>query len=388
MLATGESSGISLISDKTEIAEEGRADKSKSRVEVRALYPCFRGWSGYNPIGMNLQLRKKRAMALLLGLASAALAVFLLLCWLAAQRLIGPSRRALQDYHEEILRHSADHGLEVRPFVMETGAWKGTPCLLCVPSSRPGRVEKGNKLRIQLQSEGRTLLPWGQTVGTLVLLHGHTGRKEDHLPVAERLCAAGFGCLLLDLPGHGDHPDRFASFGVREVGLPAAALAEAANRFAFDPQPAGLFGISQGGAIALQAAAADRDAWFAVAELSAFADLDAVIANQAQRWFGPLHTPAQELVRWLVEKRAGYDPSRVRPEDAAAKLDAMPVLIGHGDEDRFVPSDHAKQIYDAVPSPRKQFLTITGAGHHTVLITPQPVYATLAKFFLDALPAR
>ena len=355
---------------------------------MRALYPCVRGWSGYNPIGMNLQLGKKRAMALLLGLPSAALAVFLLLCWLATQRLIGPSRRALQDYHEEILQHSADHGMVIRPFVMETGSWKGTPCLLCMPSSSPGPAEKGHKLRTQLEAEGRTLLPWGQTVGTLVLLHGHTGRKEDHLPVAERLCATGFRCLLLDLPGHGDHPDSFASFGVREVGLPAAALSEAAERFAIDPQPAGLFGISQGGAIALQAAAADPDAWFAVAELSAFADLDAVIANQAQRWFGTLHTPAQGLVRWLVEKRAGYDPSRVRPGDAAAKLDRMPVLIGHGDDDRFVPPDHARQIYDAVPSPKKQFLTITGAGHHTVLITPQPVYATLAKFFIDALPAR
>ena len=178
---------------------------------------------------MNLQLGKKRAMALLLGLASAALAVFLLLCWLAAQRLIGPSRRALQDYHEEILQRSADHGLVIHPFVMETGSWKGTPCLLCLPSPSPGRAEKGTKLRIQLESEGRVLLPWGQTAGTLVLLHGHTGRKEDHLPVAERLCAAGFGCLLLDLPGHGDHPDSFASFGMREVVLPAAALAEAAS---------------------------------------------------------------------------------------------------------------------------------------------------------------
>lgn len=355
---------------------------------VMALYPCFRGWSGYNPIGMNLQLGKKRAMALLLALASAALAVFLLLCWLAAQRLIGPSRRALQDYHEEILQHSADHGLEIRPFVMETGAWKGTPCLLCMPSSSPGPAEKGNKLRIQLETEGRTLLPWGQTVGTLVLLHGHTGRKEDHLPVAERLCAAGFRCLLLDLPGHGDHPDAFASFGVREVGLPAAALAEAAGRFGLNAKPAGLFGISQGGAIALQAAAADPDAWFAVAELSAFADLDSVIANQAQRWFGPLQNQARGMVHWLVEKRAGYDPSRVRPEDAAAKLDRLPVLIGHGDEDRFVPPDHAQKIFAAVPSPKKQFLTIAGAGHHTVLITPQPVYATLAKFFIDALPAR
>lgn len=309
--------------------------------------------------------------------------VFSTMCWLAASRLICPKRRTIQDYHREILDQPTAHGLQVRAFSL-TGdeSVNDTPCLLCEPIAAPGIATKGNTLRTQLIADGLPLRPWGEIIGTLVLLHGHNGCKEDHLPVAERLCAAGFRCILIDLPGHGANPRLFASFGFRETQLPAAALDQASQQFHFPPQPAGLCGISQGGAIVLQAAAADPQRWKAVAELSSFAELDAVIANQAHRWFGPLQSPARAIVSRLVKWRAGYEPASIRPIDAVAKLNTMPVLIGHGDADTFVTPDHAKRLFDASPSTSKQFLTISAANHHNVLITDQPVYATVADFFL------
>lgn len=330
----------------------------------------------------------RTALRLVLFMAGLTLGIgFPALCWLASSRLICPTRRTLQDYHEEILGNARDHGMQIRSFNIEAGEWKDTPCLVCEPTTTPGTAEKGSKLRAQLATEGVALKPWGEIIGNLVLLHGHTGRKEDHLPVAERFCAAGFRCILVDLPGHGDHPDRFASFGFREASLPSEALDAAGKAFNFAPSPAGLFGISQGGAIALQAAARDSSRWFAVAELSSFSDLDGVIANQARRMFGPLQAPAQFVVSQLVKWRADYDPASIRPLDAAVRLDSLPVLIGHGDADTFVPPDHARRLFNAVPSHNKQFLSISGAGHSTVLITPQPVYATISKFFVNAVQA-
>lgn len=311
---------------------------------------------------------------------------FSVMCWLAASRLICPTRRTVQDYHRELIDQPAAHGLQIRAFTL-TGdeSVKNTPCLLCEPIASPGIATKGNTLRSQLSADGLPLRPWGEIIGTLVLLHGHNGCKEDHLPVAERLCAAGFRCILIDLPGHGANPRPFASFGFRETHLPAAALDQASQQFHFLPQPAGLFGISQGGAIVLQAASADPQRWKAVAELSSFAELDAVITNQAHRWFGPFQSPARAIVSRLVKWRAGFEPATIRPIDAAIKLTTMPVLIGHGDADTFVTPDHAKRLFDATPSTSKQFLTISAANHHNVLITAQPVYATLAKFFWSAL---
>ncbi len=307
--------------------------------------------------------------------------------WYASSRLITPARRPLQDYHVAFLAHPQDHGVRVEPFQVRSSSGFETPCLLCEPLPLPGPAAvKGSKVRSELQARGMTLKPWGTIKATLVLLHGHKGRKEDYLPVAERFCAVGFRCILVDLPGHGDHPAPFATFGHGEAALPSEILREAARHFGFGPAPAGLFGISQGGAISIQAAARPQDGWFAVAELSGFATLQEVIHDQSAQFFGPLRRPAEALVYALVKHRAGFDPAAIRPVDAAARLSTMPVLIGHGDADAFIRPHHAKALLNAVPSPRKQFLNVPGAGHNNILITPAQVYATLGRFFLESAP--
>lgn len=312
---------------------------------------------------------------------------FLGLAWYASSRLITPARRPLQDYHVEFLANPQAHGMRVEAFKVRTSDGFETPCLVCEPVVSPTSTQtKGAKVRGELRAMGLTLEPWGTIKATLVLLHGHKGRKEDYLPVAERFCAVGFRCILVDLPGHGDHPARYATFGHGEASLPSEVLQDAARRFHFNPAPAGLFGISQGGAIAIQAAARPRDGWFAVAELSGFASLKEVIHDQAVQYFGPLREPAEAMVYALVKHRAGFEPSAIRPVDAAAKLSSIPVLIGHGDADAFIQSHHAQALFQSVPSPRKQFLNVPGAGHSNILITPAQVYATLGRFFLEALP--
>ena len=231
----------------------------------------------------------KRLRRMLAFLSIFSVIAFGVLTWIASSRLICPPRRILQDYHQDILANAREHGMSIESFAVN-----GTPCLLCEPLAQPGSAVKGNKLRAEFQAQGLPLSPWGETKATLVLLHGHKGCKEDHLPVAERFCAAGFRCLLVDLPGHGQNPQPFASFGKRESSLPGEVLRAAAGQFHFDPAPAGLFGISQGGAIVLQAAARTDEHWFAVAELSSFAALDQVIAQQARTLFGPLSSMANQ----------------------------------------------------------------------------------------------
>lgn len=321
--------------------------------------------------------RFRRVLALLLMIVVVA---FGALTWLASSRLICPRRQVIQDYHREILDKPTDHGMRIEAFTVGEA-----PCLMCEPVAQPGAAIKGNKLRAQLQAAGVNLAPWGTIKATLVLLHGHNGCKEDHLPVAERFCAAGFRCLLVDLPGHGQHPSPFACFGIHESTLPREVLHAAARQFQFTPGPVGLFGISQGGAIVLQAAARGDESWFAVAELSSFASLDRVIGHQAREYFGFLAPVAKGVVAGLVHHRAGYVPAQVRPVEAASRL-SIPVLIGHGDADAFVTPEQARELFQAVPSTRKQFLNIPGAGHGNVLVTEAPVYATVSRFFLDALP--
>ncbi|MBL9116769.1 MAG: alpha/beta fold hydrolase [Verrucomicrobiaceae bacterium] len=217
-----------------------------------------------------------------------------------------------------------------------------------------------------------------------MLLHGHSGCKEDHLPVAERLCAAGLRCLLVDLPAHGTSPIKFATFGRIESTIPREVLLGAAQTFGFSPQPAVLFGVSQGGAIALLAAHLDPTMWAAVAEISAFASLDRVIDHKARGVFGPLGSMFAGAINGLVKSRASFHPSEIRPLDVVRALH-IPVLVGHGEEDTLVTLDHAEEIFRAAPGPGKDYLLIKKAGHSDVFVTNAPVYKAIAKFLLGAI---
>jgi len=315
---------------------------------------------------------------LLLSLAFAGTAAW------TSGRLLFPTRRAMQNYHQEILSQPARYGLHIERY---TGP-QGTPCLLITPSPNPGAARKSRLLRELLAKSGVIPPPWGKIRGTLVLLHGYQGRKEDNLPVAERFCAAGFRCLIPDLPGHGDHPAATATFGKNEVGLVNALLDDAARRFRFAPKPAGLFGISQGGAIALQTAAQSGDRWQAVASVAAFASLDQPVHQAALRLSPELDriSPFTETACASgVYCRAGFTPAGVRPVDDARHL-RIPAFIAHGEDDRFIPPASGQAIFDAIPHERKTFRFVKGADHHDVLaVGSNALYAELCAFLLRSL---
>ena len=299
-------------------------------------------------------------------LALLAIGILVAIAWYGSERLVSPQRRVLQDYHKDILGNPAEYGLQLQAF---TGP-EDTPCLLVTPSSTPGGAKKSRIVREELQRRGVPVPPWGSQLGTVVLLYGHFGRKEDHLPICERFCAAGFRCILMDIPGQGDHPAKFGTFGVAEAPLIGKVLAEAAARFSFDAAPACLFGVSQGGAIALQTAATAPSIWSGVASVATFSSLDRPVLRSAEEivpeqmhFCCPL---AALCVGCGTKVRAGFWPADIRPVDAAAKLN-MPVFIAHGDEDPYIGIDQAREIFAAVPASRKTFRVVKGADHNKVL---------------------
>ncbi len=317
------------------------------------------------------------------------LSIFLLLLligvgWFGSERLISPPRRGLQSYHREILAEPARYGLSVNAF---TGA-SATPCLMVLPAASPGEAYRSHQLRASLTKRGVPLPAWGEIRGTVILLHGHTGRKEDHLPICERFCAAGFRCILVDLPGHGDNPSTITTFGKNETQLIEDIFEDAQVTFGFPDQPALLFGVSQGGAIALQTAARHPERWTAVASAATFSSLDRPIRHSAEtfharlRPLAPVNTFAVECGAWC---RSGMWPTKIRPSHAARQL-TMPVMIIHGEEDRFIPIDQGRQIFNAIPSHRKIFRPVKNAGHGRVLAEDADnLYPEICEFFLKSI---
>ncbi len=321
----------------------------------------------------------RRIRSVIMVLALLLLFIAAGLTWWAGSELASPTRRPLQDYHEEFLNHVAEHGMVLEKFTLSDG----TPCLMCMPEPEGKLGARGRTIREQFASKGLPLPPAGEVHGTLVLAHGRKGRKEDYLPIAERLCAVGFRCLLPDMPAHGDHPATLIYYGVKESGLPALVLKEAAEKFGFKPQPAGLLGMSMGGSVAMHSAGQPDAPWNALAIISSFHAFQPAMEIQATKMAGSLlGKPWAAAAGWVYEWKTGMPLSAIQPHEYAARV-KVPTLILHGTDDKIVPIESGRQLFAALPANiEKQWVEIPTADHHNVLITEFPVYATIAEWML------
>lgn len=326
-------------------------------------------------------LRKFRWWLAAGGVLAVAGAAGGLVAWASGQ-IASPPRQPLLDYHREFLTHPAEHGFKLEAFT----ASDGTPCLVCEPLADGRTGPRGTAIRQQLAAWRVTVPPPRPVVGTIVLLHGRKGRKEGYLAIAERFCACGLRCVIPDLPAHGDHPLTTATFGIREAEIPALVLTEAAARFGFEPQPAGIFGLSMGGSVAIHAATAPGASWQALTVVASLDTLPAVIEHESAGYVGTALAPA---LAWATgtayQWRTGVALAEIQPVRRAAAL-RVPTLIAHGTADDSVPIACGRHLFEALPATTpKQWLPVPAAGHNNILSTDFPIYAHLAAWFLRHL---
>lgn len=314
------------------------------------------------------------ALSALVPVGIAGLAVW------AGWEVASPARSPLQAHHLEYLSHPKAHGMGIVKFTLTDG----TPCLYCTPSASP--AARGESIRGQLAAKGFPVRPFGEIRGSLVLLHGRRGRKEDYLPIAERLCASGFRCLIPDLPGHGDHPVRITTYGVREAELPGRVISEASGKFGFPAQPVGLLGISMGGSVAVHAAGRKHAPWDALVVISSFDTLATTLDRNAEREFGGLlGKVVSGGASCVYSSRAGIPLENIRPEDHCPQI-RIPTLVAHGTRDTVISIDAGRRLFQTLPDCiAKRWLEVPGADHDNVLVTEFPIYAEIAGWLLESM---
>lgn len=325
---------------------------------------------------------RRRCTRLIPWLLIAVPVVWIGAAWLAAREITSPSRRPLQDYHHVILNAPASHGITITPLTLSDG----TPTLLCRPDPAGTLDQRGTLLRSQLQQRNITLPPIGiENNATLVLLHGRRGRKEDLLPIAVRFCSVGFRCLLIDLPAHGENPAPVATFGPKEAPLPLKALTEAAAKFNFPARPAGLWGMSMGGSVAIHATASTHAHWDALIIVASFDALAPVIHRQCSQLLGnTLGPPFFTTLKPRFHANTGIPLDQILPASLAPQIQ-IPTLIAHGDDDPLIPLTSARHLFDAIGTSNKSFVNVGSGTHGNVLVTPYPLYADMTAWFLKHL---
>ncbi len=244
-----------------------------------------------------------------------------------------------------------------------------------VPSENAWRFPKGylpedyglkaEKIAIQTP-DGITLSAWlvnshlDTTYATVVQLHGISNCKETNFPRASILADSGYASLLLDLRAHGESGGDYCTFGYFEKNDLKAVADTLSQRM--PGRPMAIWGASLGGAIALQAMAADVRYSFGIVE-STFDEYPKVVEEYgADYMFG---MRPQWLIHRVLQQSgaiAHFDPKAVNPVMAAAQID-RPVLFIHGDKDSRIPKEFNMRNYEAVRNAEKQWVLVPNGGH-------------------------
>lgn len=205
-----------------------------------------------------------------------------------------------------------------------------------------------------LSSEGIYVPGWyrpGDTGAAIVFLHGLGGSRQQLAGIARRLHSEGWGVLLIDQRGHGEHPINITTYGRAEALDALAAVEWLRNRQEVNPKRVGLYGASMGGATCIQAASRDPDIACAVAD-SSYADYQDHLLFELVRDQAPVHVPAV-LRPIAIRLFLHYEP-RIIGEwaDTPSPVDVVggissPLLLVQGENDKRINPDDVHRLGEA-----------------------------------------
>jgi pimeloyl-ACP methyl ester carboxylesterase len=196
----------------------------------------------------------------------------------------------------------------------------------------------------------------------IAILHGWGGSSGQMLPFAPRLHDAGFALLFIDARNHGrSDSDSFSSMPrfAEDLGHGVDWLAEQAE---VDPRKLFVLGHSVGAAAALLLASR-RKALAGVVAIAAFAHPEELMRRQMASRHLP-YIPLGWLVLRYIEKTIGHRFDEIAPCNTIREIHC-PVLLVHGEADRFVPMEDAKRIHANRPDERVELLLLPGVGHNS-----------------------
>lgn len=313
----------------------------------------------------------------LIAIIALALGIWL---WQLAKTLTNEIRTPVPDYYQAWLNHPEQHGMKLQKIPCEDGQSR---CLIASPDKDSILGQRGVIMRQQLQSMHTTPPPLGTAKGLLILLHGRGSRKEFMLPIAERFVAAGFICIMPDLPAHGEHlaPQQFFASSNSESHFAETILNEARQHLNHSKLPAAIWAMSLGGAFANRSITHNEELWQGLIIVSSFDELDKILQDKLHFLPHFLAKHIHALFLQMIEWRVGFDVKKSSPKQWV-KTVTLPVLLVHGEQDNVIQLPRGKALFNAYASKDKTWISVRGGNHHNVLITPMPLYATMGAWLL------
>lgn len=204
--------------------------------------------------------------------------------------------------------------------------------------------------------------------GSVLFVHGWQGDYRQHFFHALTLAGDGWDVVLTDLRGHGRSAGDYISFGVHESVELRQLIDHLVELPDFTP-PLVLMGSSMGASVALMAAAGNSPVEGIVA-IAPYADFMSVFPDGLRR-MAPRGTRAflspGRVERALAHAQAKgrADLNQAAPLALADQID-MPVLLIHGQRDRFVPPDQSLLLAEQLP--QAELRQLKDLGHIALIM--------------------
>ncbi len=193
-----------------------------------------------------------------------------------------------------------------------------------------------------------------------ILFHGYQSSPyRDFSGGLAFLTRFGYNCLLVDQRAHGKSGGRCLSFGVLER-FDALCWAKYAEEN-FKGIPVFLTGISMGAATVLMAAELDLPKCVkgVVADCPYSSPKD-IIKSVMEKAKYPM--ALYPFVRLGARLFGGFDLEAAAAKTAVANA-KVPAIIIHGEEDRFVPCEMSREIYENSDKTKTELHIFPKAGH-------------------------
>ena len=215
-----------------------------------------------------------------------------------------------------------------------------------------------------------------------IQFHGYRGTALRDFCGGNKLAReSGQNTLVVDQRAHGKSGGTTITFGIRER-LDCLCWAEYAHQRFGSDTPVFLSGVSMGAATVLMASELElpTNVVGIIADCP-YSSPEAIIRKVCRE---DMHLPPALVMPFirLGARLFGHFDLKEASAVQAVRNTNVPILLLHGEDDRFVPCDMSREIFDACTG-EKTRITFPGAGHGLSYIVDTKTYSEAVSRFVD-----
>lgn len=193
----------------------------------------------------------------------------------------------------------------------------------------------------------------------MIFFHGNAGNIGDRLTKIEYFSKMGINVFIVDYRGYGRSEGDPSEEGLYEDAL--AAFDYIASRKDYDPKKIIVYGVSLGGAVAV--------------DLASKRDAAALIVDSS-------FSRAKDMAKKILPLVPGFIIKTKLDSLSKIAMVKKPKLFLHSPEDEVVPFKLGQKLYEAAPEP-KEFVELSG-GHNDNHIEDEVKYKKkIGQFIRD-----